>query len=48
MEADVGTVQEIVVSARRAGLLPESWVDDQRAPDPIVPLEFTDASEAVE
>jgi hypothetical protein len=46
MDADVGTVQEIVTHARRAGILPESWVDDERAPDPIVPLGFADAEEA--
>jgi hypothetical protein len=31
-------VQELVADARRAGLLPETWVADQRAPTPWLPL----------
>ena len=46
MEADVGTVQEVVTLARRAGLIPEDWVDGERAPEPVVPLEFANAEEA--
>jgi hypothetical protein len=48
MVADPATVQEVMALARRAGMIREDWVADERAPDPIVPLEFTDADEAVD
>lgn len=46
MDADPATVQEVLAHARRTGSIPESWVDDERAPDPIIPLEFADADAA--
>jgi hypothetical protein len=36
-EAGVAYVQDIVVQARRAGLIPEEWVADTRAPEPVLP-----------
>lgn len=36
MEAHPAAVQEVLVMARRAGLIREDWVADTRAPDPIV------------
>jgi hypothetical protein len=36
MEAHPAAVQEVVVMARRAGLIPETWVADTRAPAPIL------------
>jgi hypothetical protein len=35
MEAHPGAVQEVLVLARRAGIIPERWVADTRAPDGI-------------
>ena len=35
MEAHPAAVQEVLVLARRAGIIPESWVADTRAPAPI-------------
>ena len=40
MEAHPAAVQEVLVMARRAGLIPEEWVADTRAPDAIVPLSY--------
>jgi hypothetical protein len=34
MEAHPALVQEVILLARRAGIIPESWVADQRAPLP--------------
>lgn len=36
MEAHPAAVQEVLVMARRAGLIRESWVADTRAPSPII------------
>jgi hypothetical protein len=35
MEAHPAAVQEVLVMARRAGIIPEEWVADTRAPEPI-------------
>jgi hypothetical protein len=35
MEAHQDIVQEVLVHARRAGIIPEHWVADKRAPSPI-------------
>jgi hypothetical protein len=35
MEAHPAAVQEVLVMARRAGIIPESWVADTRAPSPL-------------
>lgn len=37
MEAHPAAVQEVLVLARRAGIVREWWVADERAPDPHVP-----------
>jgi hypothetical protein len=36
MEAHPAAVQEVLVMARRAGIIPEGWVADTRAPTPLV------------
>lgn len=36
MEAHPAAVQEVLVMARRAGIIPEAWVADTRAPEPIM------------
>jgi hypothetical protein len=36
MEAHPAAVQEVLVMARRAGIIPENWVADTRAPAPLV------------
>lgn len=43
MEAHPAAVQEVLVMARRAGLIRENWVADTRAPAPIVQNFDTDA-----
>jgi hypothetical protein len=48
MEADPATVQEVLVLARRAGIIDEDLVADDRAPDAFVPLTWDDADEAVD
>lgn len=47
MEAHPGAVQEVLVMARRAGLIPEHWVADTRAPGAIVPLSYESTDEFV-
>jgi hypothetical protein len=41
MESDPERVGEVILLARRAGMIPEPWVADERAPEPIGPLEFS-------
>jgi len=48
MTAHPAAVQEIVVMARRAGLIPEEWVADTRAPDPIRPYFNGSAAEVAD
>jgi len=43
MEAHPAAVQEVLVMARRAGIIPEAWVADTRAPSPIITQFDTDA-----
>jgi hypothetical protein len=43
MEAHPAAVQEVLVMARRAGIIPEEWVADTRAPSPIRTTYDTDA-----
>ena len=43
MRANPAAVQEVLVLARRAGIIPESWVADARAPDPITVASYDDA-----
>lgn len=38
MEAHQDIVQEVLLNARRAGMIPEAWVADERAPTPSVPI----------
>ena len=45
MEAHAEAVQEVLVLARRAGLIPEEWVADTRAPDAIIPLSYRNADD---
>jgi hypothetical protein len=45
MEASPDHVQEVLVSARRAGKIREDWVADARAPDPISEPTFDDADD---
>jgi hypothetical protein len=45
MEAHIEYVGDVLGRARRAGLIPEPWVADGRAPDPIIPITFDDAEE---
>jgi hypothetical protein len=42
MQADPERVGEVILLARRAGMIKEQWVEDGRAPEPIGPLEFGD------
>jgi hypothetical protein len=44
-EAHPAAVQEVLVLARRAGIIPEHWVADTRAPAPEVPIAFDDAED---
>lgn len=44
-EAHPAAVQEVLVLARRAGIIPESWVADTKAPSPMAPLAYEDADE---
>lgn len=46
MEAHPGAVQEVLVMARRAGIIPEAWVADTRAPSPHV-TGYDDSAEDV-
>jgi hypothetical protein len=48
MEAHQDLVQELLVKARRAELIPEEWVADERAPEPVVPLAYESATDAAE
>jgi hypothetical protein len=48
MEAHPAAVQEVLVMARRAGLIRESWVADTRAPAPILQSYDEDAASVVE
>jgi hypothetical protein len=45
MEASQKNIQEVLQMARRAGIIRESWVADDRAPDPLTPWTFTDADD---
>jgi hypothetical protein len=45
MEAHPDSVQEVLLLARRAGIIPETWVADTRAPDPIGPASWEDAED---
>ncbi len=45
MEAHPDAVQDVLVLARRAGIIPEEWVADTRAPDPLTVATFDDADE---
>lgn len=45
MEAHKESVREVLVLARRAGIIPEDWVADTRAPEPDAPLEYDDAED---
>jgi hypothetical protein len=45
MEASPDTVQEVLLLARRAGLIPEEWVADARAPEPLGPVVYDDAAD---
>jgi hypothetical protein len=45
LEVHPAAVQEVLALARRAGIIPESWVADGHAPDPIEPLTFADADD---
>ena len=47
MEADPKTVQEVMVLARRAGIIPENWVADARAPSPLMPATASGAESEV-
>jgi hypothetical protein len=48
MEAHPAAVQEVLVLARRAGIIPERWVADARAPDASVPYFDKSAQEVAE
>lgn len=48
MEAHPASVQEVLALARRAGIIREEWVADQRAPDPEVPAFDLGADEVAE
>ncbi len=45
MEAHPAAVQEVLVLMRRAGMIPESWVADARAPNAIGPDAYEDADD---
>jgi len=45
MEAHPESVREVLVLARRAGIIPEAWVADGRAPSALVPS-FDESAEA--
>jgi hypothetical protein len=47
MEAHPAAVQEVLVMARRAGIIKEAWVADTRAPAPITPGPYDDAADDV-
>lgn len=47
-EAHPAAVQEVLVLARRAGMIPEDWVADVRAPEPIGGDGWDDAEERVQ
>jgi hypothetical protein len=46
MEAHPAAVQEVLVMARRAGLIPEAWVADTRAPSPLL-QNYDDSADSV-
>jgi hypothetical protein len=48
MEAHPESVREVLVLARRAGIIPEHWVADGRAPTPLVPSFDTSAEGVAE
>lgn len=48
MEAHPAAVQEVLVMARRAGIIPEEWVADTRAPAPIRPSYESGAANVAE
>lgn len=48
MEAHPAAVQEVLVMARRAGIIPEAWVADTRAPAPIRPSYETSAADTAD
>jgi hypothetical protein len=45
MEASPDAVQEVLALARRAGMMPESWVADAHAPTPITQTIYADADD---
>jgi hypothetical protein len=45
MRANPAVVQEVLVLARRSGIIPERWVADARAPDPITVASYDDADD---
>jgi hypothetical protein len=45
MTANPQVVQDVLVLARRAGIIPESWVADARAPQPISDRFYDDADD---
>jgi hypothetical protein len=45
MEASPETVQEVLVLARRAGIIAEHWVADARAPEPLTVPSYVNAEE---
>jgi hypothetical protein len=45
MRANPEAVQEVLALARRAGIIPEGWVADARAPDPIADTYYADAEQ---
>jgi hypothetical protein len=47
-EAHPEAVREVLVLARRAGMIPEHWVADARAPDALAPLTYDDADDFAE
>jgi hypothetical protein len=48
MEVHPAAVQEVLALARRAGIIRESWVADQRAPSPLVPSYAESAEDEAE
>lgn len=47
MDADPETVQEVMLLMRRALILREDWVTDERAPDPLGPWQVSVAADAI-
>jgi hypothetical protein len=48
MEAHPAAVQEVIALARRAGMIPEQWVADARAPDSMGDIYDTSAEDAAD